>query len=106
MIDKSLFFINQTLVERQVELADGKEHTLHFKEVGSIEFAAISFKLASQEITVRVQGMADLIVASLCNPDGSPVFTLDEIPMFKQRVLTSLFNAAASVQKGDVEGKA
>lgn len=105
MLDKSLFYISQELVEKKAVLADGKEHTLHFKEIGSIEFSAIAVKLSSEDAIDRVQGMADMVVASLCNPDGTKALTLEEMPMMKHKVLTNLFNAAISVQKGSVEGK-
>lgn len=105
MIDKNLLFISPSLVEKEVELADGKKHKLYFKEIAGLEFSRMVGKLDSNDEVERGTAVASIIVSSICNEDGTPALTQNEVFSLKTKVLKNIFDAVMEVSRGSNEGK-
>lgn len=88
-LDKA-FFVNSEVQERKVLLGD-QEHDLWFKEVPAIEFRRFSLAEQSEDENVRITSIAKLIVASLCNPDGSPALTFDQALKLNAGAVNAIF---------------
>lgn len=96
MLDQS-FFISADLHEKEVELADGSKHKLHFRELPYIDVSRYQAGIQSGDENERAAASAKLIAASLCNPDGSPALTFEQASKLKPAVGTTIFNAAVAV---------
>ncbi len=64
-------------------LADGKEHPLYYKartptEVAACRGAIASFTSDEAGYIARDKYLGKFLANSMCNEDGSPLFTLDE----------------------------
>lgn len=93
------FFVSDDIRERKVALADGTEHTLHFRELPAIEFRKFGLAERSDDDEVRAEAMVRLIAASLCEPDGKPAMTLDQARRLKSHVAGALFEAVLDVNR-------
>lgn len=105
MIDKDLNCASDVLVEKEVELADGKKHKLFFKEIHGIKLTRILRKINSADDDEYESGMASLILSSVCNEDGTPGLTEDFVLRLKAKPLGNIFAAALDVALGSSEGK-
>lgn len=92
MLDKSLF-VDDAVQERLVELPDGGKHTLYFKQLPAVEFRKYYNSENSEDDDVKANSMSQLIVASLCEPDGKPALTLKQA----QKLKPAAMNAIATV---------
>jgi hypothetical protein len=100
MLDDSLF-VSDTIHEKEVELPDGKKHTLYFKELPAIEFRKFSKAELSEDEEVQSSSMARLVVASLCEPDGKPAITLAKAKKLKAGPMNAIISAIMEVNRGE-----
>lgn len=96
MLDESLF-VSGEIHERTIELADGKKHRLYFREVAALEFRRLALAERSNDEDVRVNCVARLIAASLCNEDGSAAITADKAQTLKSGPMNAIFAAVLDV---------
>lgn len=89
MLDKS-FFVNSEVQARKVLLGD-QEHELWFKEIPAIEFRRFSLAESSEDENTRIASLAKLIVACLCNPDGSAALTLEQALKLNAGAVNAIF---------------
>lgn len=98
MLDKSNF-VADDVVQREVLLADGKKHKLHFKEYSGAAFTKHLHALRSPDPEQQAGSTAVLVAASLCEPDGSPSITYEQAMLLKPAVLNAIFGAVLDVNK-------
>ena len=91
MLDLSNF-ASSTLVKREVELADGKKHDLMFKEPSAIDIERYGEGKMSKDRDTRLAATAELIVACLCNEDGSPALSLEQAVQLKWKPRLNIVN--------------
>lgn len=96
MLDDSLF-VSGKIHERVIELPDGKKHVLHFREVPALEFRRLALAERSADEDVRVNCIARIIAASLCNPDGAPAITVEKAQTLKTVPMNAIFSAVLEV---------
>lgn len=82
-MDKSLLMYRGGVRATQKTLADGKEHTLHFKartpsEVAQYLAAEARFENTDVGVRAREKMRADFIADSLCTETGEPLMTASE----------------------------
>lgn len=88
MIDAALF-VSDKIHEKQVTLSDGSVHTLHFKELPAVEFRKIHENDESS--------MANLVAASLVDPDGKSAITVKEANKLKPSAMNAIVSAIMEV---------
>lgn len=93
------FFVSDEIRERKVELADGTEHVLFFKELPAVEFRKFGLAERSEDDEVRSEAIVRLIAASLCESDGTPAMTIEQARKLKSHVASSLFEAVLDVNR-------
>lgn len=99
------FFVGNDVHEREITLADGSKHILHFKEVPAAEFRRYYKAESSEDEAVFAGSMARLIAASVCEPDGKPALTYEKAQKLKVNVMTALFQAVLDVNGFGVSKK-
>jgi hypothetical protein len=103
-MDKSLF-ISDEVQSREIELPDGKKHTLHFKQLPAADFRRFFFASQSADEDAQAGAMAKLICASLCTPEGKPAVTLKEALKLKPAAEKAISEAVLDVNgMGKKEG--
>ena len=96
MLDKSLF-VSTEVVEREVELADGKKHKLFFKELTAADIARYVNALNSTDEEVQVMASPKLIALSLCEADGKAAITVEQATKLKPNVIGPILDAVRDV---------
>ena len=96
MLDKSLF-VSTEVVEREVELADGKKHKLFFKELTAADIARYVNALNSSDEEVQVMASPKLIALSLCEADGKAAITVEQALQLKPTVIGPILDAVREV---------
>ena len=96
MLDKS-FFVSTTVQEREVELPDGKKHTLYFKELTAADIARYVNALNSKNEDVQVAANSKLISSSLCDIDGKEAVTVEQAATLKPNVIGVILEAVRDV---------
>jgi hypothetical protein len=96
MLNDSLF-VSDTIVEKDVVLADGTSHKLFFKELPAIEFRKFYLAEQSADEDVQASSMAKLVAASLVEPDGKPAITVKKALSLKGSALSAIVNAIMEV---------
>lgn len=91
------FFVSEELHEKKVQLPDGSEHVLHFRELPAQEFIQYRNEQASDDPEIRKLAVARLIARALVNPDGSPALTDDQAKKLKPAAATALMAAIMEV---------
>jgi hypothetical protein len=102
MLDSSLF-ISEEVHEREVELPDGKKHTLYFKEVPASVFRKYGMAERSDDEEARAGSLSILIAASLCDKDGKPALSYERALQLKPAAATKLFEAVLDVNRAKKE---
>ena len=69
-------FVSDQVVDREVELGDGKKHKLYFKAISHVEFNKWVTALTSPDEDVRDRAHSRLVVASMVTADGKPALSL------------------------------
>lgn len=96
MLDKSLF-VSTEVVEREVELPDGKKHKLFFKELTAADIARYVNALNSSDEEVNVLANPKLLALSLCEADGKPAITTEQALQLKPGVIGPILEALREV---------
>jgi len=96
------FFVSATVHERKVKLADGEEHTLHFRELPWAEWHKAADLEASGDDDKRAAAACSLIAASVCEPTGKPALTLAQALQLKPAVVAALIAEIRAVNGKDV----
>ena len=96
MLDKSLF-VSTEVVEREVELPDGKKHKLFFKELTAADIARYVNALNSSDEEVNVLANPKLLALSLCEADGKPAITIEQALQLKPGVIGPILEALREV---------
>lgn len=103
MLDAALF-VTETIHEREITLADGTTHNLWFKPVKyDVLMKAQTTSSKAEEQSAAIDR---LLVLSLCNPDGTPALTLEQVKDLYHGVRLACAAAIAEVnQLGSQVGK-
>ncbi|MNL26968.1 hypothetical protein D3C87_1485320 [compost metagenome] len=100
------FFVSTEIHKKEVELADGSKHWLHFRELPSSEYRKFQIAERSDDEDVRAGSMAKLIAASMCEEDGTPAMTYEEALRLKPGPCNAFFTAILSLNGVGEQGKA
>ncbi|QET71441.1 hypothetical protein [Bordetella bronchiseptica] len=99
-------FVSDEVVEREVELGDGKKHKLYFKAVSHVEFNKWVAALTSPNEDVRDRAHSRLVVASMVTVEGKPALSLEQANRIKPKVLRQLSDVIAEINDfADLRGK-
>ena len=104
MLDSSLF-VSDTIHPMEVEVANEQKVILHFRELPAVEFIKFHSAIKQADEVTRAQAAARLIVASLCEPDGSTALTMEQALRLKTKPLDAIFSAVLEVNGGNKPGK-
>lgn len=103
MLDSS-FFASDEVRSRDVEMPDGKKHTMWFKELPQVKFTRYQEAVRSDNEEVRANAVSHLIAMSLCEPDGLPCrkpdgdqFTAEDAARLKPQVANAIVGAILDV---------
>lgn len=99
MLDKSLF-VSDEIHEREIKLADGTTHTLHFKELPAGEFRRFALANDSDDMQDRIDSMPRLIAESVVTPDGQKAITLEQAKQLKPEPMLAIFGAIQEINSG------
>lgn len=99
MLDDSLF-ASPDVISREVELPDGKKHTLYFKEASAGAFRKYGIAEKSEDAEVRAGSIAHLISASLVDPDGKPAITYERALQLKPAAMMAMYYAILEISGG------
>jgi hypothetical protein len=91
------FFAAAEVQAREVELADGSKHTLHFRELPAMEFRKFHIAETSDNEEIKASSIAKLITASLVNEDGKPAITYAQAQQLKGSAANALMTAILDV---------
>jgi hypothetical protein len=91
------FFVSEKLHEKTVTLPDGSDHILHFREVPAPVFIRFREQQRSEDETTRAHAVANLLAASLCEPDGKPAITVEQALKLNVSAAQALMNAVMEV---------
>ena len=91
------FFVSDELHVRTVELPDGSKHELHFRQLPASDFRRYQAAMQSDVEQTRANGVAGIIAASVCTPDGKPAMTLKDALRLKVQAERALAAAVMSV---------
>lgn len=99
-------FVSDEVVAREVELGDGKTHTLYFKAISHVEFNKWVAALTSPDEDVRDRAHSRLVVASVVTAKGKPALSLEQANRIKPKVLRKLSDVIAEINDfADLRGK-
>lgn len=90
-------FVSDEVVAREVELGDGKTHTLYFKAISHVEFNKWVAALTSPDEDVRDRAHSRLVVASMVTAEGKPALSLEQANRIKPNVLRKLSDLIAEL---------
>ena len=96
MLDSS-FFASAEVQKREVTLADGKKHTLYFKELPAIEFTRYFNAVNSKDEDIALLASAKLIAAGVCEADGKPAVTVEQAATLKPGPLGAILDVLRDV---------
>lgn len=91
------FFVSDEIHPKEVTLADGSKHTLHFRELPAGAFRRYALDNESDDEQVRVDSMARLIAAALVDENGKPGITFEQAKRLKPQPMIAIFNAIQEV---------
>ena len=93
------FFVSEKLHEKSVTLPDGSNHILHFREVPAPVFIRFREQQNSADEAVRSAAIANLVAASLCEPDGKPAITVERAMKLNVAAAQALVTAVLEVNE-------
>lgn len=96
MLDASLF-ISDKVESREIKLADGSSHQLHFRHLPVQQWELFALQSNSHDETVSSLAAARLVAAGLCDEAGKPALTLEQVCQLKRPVFRRIFEALLSV---------
>jgi len=86
-------FVDDSLISRDVKLADGQMHVIWFKPMGYVEWNSV---LADQSISVA-ERYARLISSSVRDADGKIALKVDRVRNLKVPIFQALRDAMLNV---------
>lgn len=89
--------VSSTPQARQVTLADGTVHTLHFKELPASVFRGYFNVLRGTDEAAKARALAELIASSLVNEDGTPALTAEQATLLKSPAEAAITEALMEV---------
>lgn len=99
------FFISDEIAEKEIELADGSKHILHFKQLPNTAFEKYAMWLNSADEDVVSKASVRLLVMGLCDAEGKAVVTLEQAERIKRPVLQRMAKALFEVNGYGAQGK-
>ena len=99
-------FVDQDIIEKDVELGDGEMHSLKFKRLSGVEYYAYAQTQHHGDEDQKVKGIARLVSVSLVDDDGNRLLSIEQAMRLKDTVLNNLLAAANQVNRVDSEKKA
>lgn len=91
------WFVPPELEEKEVRLADGSKHVLHFRHLPNTDFEAYAMQVNSADPEVAGAAAARLLAKGLCEPNGKPALPFDRVVMLKRPVFRAMFQALLEV---------
>lgn len=91
------FYISEAIHEKEIELADGSKHVLHFKELPNTAFEKYAMWCSSADEDVVASASARLLVMGLCAADGKPAVTVEQAERIKRPVMQRMVKALLDV---------
>ena len=105
-LDKSLFASSE-VEAHEIELGDGSKHKLYFKEATAGAYARYVTALTSDDDGIKSGAAAHLVAACLCEPDGSPAITSEQVLNLRidvsERILRKVFEINNRSKKNSSE---
>lgn len=96
MLDSSLF-ISDEIAEREVELADGTKHVLHFKQLPNTAFELYALWCGSADEEVVSTASTRLLAKGLCDSNGKPVLDAEQAARLKRPVMQRMVRVLLEV---------
>lgn len=90
-------FAGSEIFKRMVKLGDGKEYEMYFKQLPGIEFIRYREIAQSENREERIYGVANLIAASLCEPDGSKAMTAEKAATLLPGPMNAIFEQVLDI---------
>lgn len=91
------FYISETIHEKEIELADGSKHVLHFKELPNTAFEKYAMWCSSADEDVVASASARLLAMGLCDADGKPAVTVEQAERIKRPVMQRMVKTLLDV---------
>lgn len=101
----SSLFADGEVLEKEVELGDGKKHCMFFKELSHVQYTQWLQRLHSSDPEKRDQANSFLIAESLVCPDGSPAITIEKAHTLKPGVVKALGDVIGRINGFGEQGK-
>lgn len=93
----SAFFTSPDVYQREVKLGDESVHPLHFREASSKVWRRYWVSLAQTRDNAEDESFdmacAQLIAASVCNPDGTPALDVEKALTLRFEVQQAIIRA-------------
>lgn len=90
-------FADDAIIEHEVQLADGKPHTMYFKGLTALEWKLHLEAESSKDNKVRRASTARLIAKSLVEPNGKRALTPQRAAQLKPAVSGAIFLAIMQI---------
>ena len=99
------FFISPEIHAREIELPDGKKHTLYFRELSAAEWSRYSRESKSKDVAISDNAIPRIIAAGLCTESGETVMDPARAATLKGPVMNRMFDALVKLSSGEDLGK-
>lgn len=93
----SAWFVPTEIETRPVELGDGSTHEIHFRHLTGDVFETYARHVSSRDERIASRAGFVLLAAGMCDAEGNPVATADELVNLKRPVFRALFDALLDV---------
>lgn len=93
----SAWFVPTEIESRPVKLGDGSTHEIHFRHLTGDVFETYARHVSSRDEGIASRAGFVLLAAGMCDPQGNPVATADELVNLKRPVFRALFDALLEV---------
>lgn len=90
-------FAGGEIFKRTVKLGDDQEYEMYFKQLPGIEFIRYREVSQSENREERIFGIANLIAASLCEPDGAKAMTPEKAATLLPGPMSAIFEQVLQV---------
>lgn len=95
------WFVPSGLEEKEIRLADGSKHILHFAHLSNTAFETYAMQVNSADPEVAGAAAARLLSEGLCNPDGSRALSFERASLLKRPIFRAMFHALLEVNTYD-----
>lgn len=90
-------FASSEIFKRKVKLGDGQEHEMYFKQLPGVEFIRYREIAQSEDRDERIYGVANLIAASLCEPDGTQAMKPEKAALLLPGPMNAIFEQVLEI---------